>query len=275
MHDWKVLNKLTVGDLVANELKYHAMCLVIFRRRFKTDTVGTKTCHQDTCNKAIEEVLAMIDEDISAGRICFPLKDICEETCQRKRHFGDDTDVNRTRLKDIVLERFPVLKEEIGFRREVMLVLASAMKNLVKTSLYGNSSHDYRALAKVALICRREIASHSNDNNHKFTVEEHGFKGQCQETSVPDGLKFLVGMITRGPSSEEIVTETQATFNIAQLVFFNTTTKATNANRTETPLPVYIGLYVHSRFRSGEMVDELARLGAALPLRRRYLHHHE
>ena len=74
----------------------------------------------------------MIDEDISAGRTCFPLKDIYEETCQRKRHFGDDTDVNRTRLKDIVLERFPVLKEEIGCRREGMLVLASAMKNLVK-----------------------------------------------------------------------------------------------------------------------------------------------
>ena len=76
MHDWKVLNKLTVGDLVANELKYHAMCLVIFRRRFKTDTAGTKTCHQDTCNKAIEEVLTMINEHISAGRTCFPLKDI-------------------------------------------------------------------------------------------------------------------------------------------------------------------------------------------------------
>ena len=57
------------------------------------------------------------------------------------------------------------------------------------------------------------------------------------------------------------MTETQATLGIAQLVFFNTTTKATNANRTETPLPVYIGHYVHSRIRSGEMVDELPRLG--------------
>ena len=93
-------------------------------------------------------------------------------------------------------------------------------------------------------------------------------QGQCQETSVPDGLKFLVGMITRGPSSEETVTETQATLIIAQLVFFKTTTKATNANRTETPLPVYIGLYVHSRFRSGEMVDELARLGLSVNYRR-------
>ena len=54
--------------------------------------------------------------------------------------------------------------------------------------------------------------------------------------SVPDSLKFLVGMINRGPSAEETVTETQTTISIAQLVFFNTTTKATNANRTETPL---------------------------------------
>ena len=67
------------------------------------------------------------------------LNDIYEETYQRNRHFGDDTDVNRTRLKDIVLERFPVLKEEIGFRPEVMPVPASAMTNLATTSLCINS----------------------------------------------------------------------------------------------------------------------------------------
>ena len=47
----------------------------------------------------------MIDEDISTGRTCSLLNDMYEETCQRK-HFGEDADVNRTRLKDIVLERF-------------------------------------------------------------------------------------------------------------------------------------------------------------------------
>ena len=72
MHDWKVLNRVTVGYLVANDLKYPATCLVIYRWRFKIYTPGTKTCHQYTCNKAIEEVLAMIDEYISAGRTCFP-----------------------------------------------------------------------------------------------------------------------------------------------------------------------------------------------------------
>ena len=109
----------------------------------------------------------------------------------------------------------------------------SAMKNLVTTSLYINSSHDCRALAKAALICHREISSYRNDNNHKFTVDEHGFKEQCQEMLVPDDLKCLVRMITRGPYAEETVTETQTTLSMAQLVFSNTTTKATDANRAE------------------------------------------
>ena len=104
---------------------------------------------------------------------CFPLKDIYDGRCQRKRHFGDDTDVNRTRLKDIVIERFPVLKEEIGFGREVMLVPASAMKHLVTTSLYCNSSHDCRALSKAALIIspRNSVISqwgHSTSNEQVF-----------------------------------------------------------------------------------------------------------
>ena len=60
------------------------------------------------------------------------------------------------------------------------------------------------------------------------------------------------------------MTVTKATLSIAQLVFFNTTPKTPKPNRTEAPLPVYILLYVDSRFRSGEMVDVLARLGLSV-----------
>ena len=80
------------------------------------------------------------------------------------------------------------------------------MKNLVTTSLYFNSSHDCRGLAKAALICRREIASYRNDNNHKFTVEEHGFReedGIIRDRTVhrrgvvsPPGLRL--GLFTVG-----------------------------------------------------------------------------
>ena len=145
------------------------------------------------------------------------------------------------------------------FKTDTLLVPAYAMKNLVTPSPYCSSPHDCRALVKTALICRREIASYRIDNNHKFTVEEQGFNVQYQETSVPYGLKFLVGMITRRPSAEETVTETQAALSIAQLVFFNRAyyTESDKFQSHRDTLTVYIELCVHSRFRSGEMVDEL------------------
>ena len=67
----------------------------------------------------------------------------------------------------------------------------------------------------------------------------------------------------RGENCDQNTGNTQQ----AQLVFFNTTTKTTNANRTDTPLPVYIGLCVHSRFKIDEMVDELARFGLSVNYR--------
>ena len=177
-----------------------------------------------------------------------------------KMLFGNDTDVNRTRPNNLVIERFPVLKEEIGFRREVMLVPASAMENLVTTSLCCNSSHDCRALVKAVLIWRREIASYRNDNNRKFTIEEHGFKEQCQETSVPVGLKFLVGMITRGPSAEETVTETQAT---CLLQYYNESDKC--HSHRDTPPGIHWTLLLRSfKIQEWRKVEELARLGLSV-----------
>ena len=49
----------------------------------------------------------MIGEDISAVRTCFPLKYTVYIRGNMSTK-GDDTDLNRTRLKDIVIERFPV-----------------------------------------------------------------------------------------------------------------------------------------------------------------------
>ena len=62
LKDDKVLTKLAVGDIVANGLKYHAMCLVVFRRRYD-EAICKITDDDDTIRKPIEEVLAMIDEE--------------------------------------------------------------------------------------------------------------------------------------------------------------------------------------------------------------------
>ena len=262
LKDDKVLTKLAVGDIVANGLKYHAMCLVVFRRRYD-EAICKITDDDDTIRKPIEEMLAVIDEDISLGRTCFPLKEIHKEVCQRKKHLGDCSDINRTRLKEIVLERFPILKEELGFRREVLLVTIPELKDLVTSSYKTKSlTDDYRMLANVALICRREIVKHCKNNS--FSVIKDGFPEQCQETSVPDALEFLLRMIINGPASENNSDTKQGILSIAQLICFHCTKKAKVSTCNETPLPVYLGFLIHSQFRSSQFVDDLAGLGLSI-----------
>lgn len=65
-----------------------------------------------------------------------------------------------------------------------------------------------------------------------------------------------------GPSWDEDVEEEQATLSICQLIMFNS--KIKKCKTTETPLPVYLGLYAHSVFRSSQLIDELAGFGLSV-----------
>ena len=123
LQDDKVLSKLAVGEVAANELKYYAICHLVFRRHY--DDANCKISN-DTATKRlpIEEVLVMIDEDVSLVRTCFPSKEIHKEVCQRKKQLRDTSDINRTILNEIVFEMYPILKE-LGFKKEVLLVTIS------------------------------------------------------------------------------------------------------------------------------------------------------
>ena len=70
LQDDKVLAKLAVGEVAANELKHYAMCHLVFRRHY--DDANCKISN-DTATKRlpIEEVLVMIDKDVSLERTCF------------------------------------------------------------------------------------------------------------------------------------------------------------------------------------------------------------
>ena len=106
MNETQVLNNVSLGDLVANELKYHTDCIVEFRRRYDVMTKEKQTLPEDTAqHRAFEEVLAMIDENISAGRTHFALKDLHEEACSRKQLHGNSAGIDCTELKKAVLER--------------------------------------------------------------------------------------------------------------------------------------------------------------------------
>ena len=153
-----------------------------------------------------------------------------------------------------------MLKEEEGFRYEDVFVCPEAMKDIVTSSLvFTCPSEDIRILSKAALICRCEMSK-----DVTFDILQNRFLPDCQKNSVPGRLKYLIRLIIFGPSHEENFENEQATLGIAQLITFNAQTR----EKHEAFLPIYLGLLIHSKFRSEYMVEELHRLGLSVSYNR-------
>ena len=95
------------------------------------------------------------------------------------------------------------------------------------------------------------------------------FPPNCQENSVPPTLKTLISMLLYGPSvQQQDNTESQGSHTISQLIYFNVKNKAPTVQNTRhirdrvPPLPLYIGLSVHTRTRSKKIVKLLNRLAS-------------
>ena len=80
--DSSLLTQVGIRDVVANELKYHGKCLINYRRKF-TEIEQNKVCDVDrdvdSERLAIEELIGIIDEEISEGKSIFPLIELYEK----------------------------------------------------------------------------------------------------------------------------------------------------------------------------------------------------
>ena len=119
--------------------------------------------------------------------------------------------------------------------------------------------------------CKSEALQIANvAKNIRETIFKHdryyfsgAFPLYCQQDCIPYNLNFLIPMILYGPSiqSEETVIS-QACLTAAQLIISNTKkdlpkAKSRHSLDREHPLPVYLGLNVHSLTRSKNLIDQL------------------
>ena len=149
--------------------------------------------------------------------------------------------------------------------REVLLAYERDIGDGLKFACDANADSNTMVLAKAAQI----VLLRKQD---KFTGT---FKKDCQQMSVSKALLALVQMILEGPNimhqSETYKEEKQGRGNIAlvisQLLIFNSITHNSTATRVhhnidrETPLPIYLGLMVHTATRKRNIVDKLHNLG--------------
>ena len=273
--DTLLLARLSMGDMVALEAKYHAKCLLALynrARKVKTDAQQGTDRERELSGIVVAELVMYIEEARSETSTApvFKLADLAHLYMSRMKQLGvvSDTRVNTTRLKQRLLAHFPDLRAHTK-GRDVVLVFDEDIGAALGKACEQDSDSDAVQLARAAQIVRRHMFEEPKPFNGSF--EE-----MCQEKSVPNLLLALVNMVLEGPSIKDQIREssTPAALSIAQILKYNsvkhmrtqadTSSSVRHTTAQETPLPIYIGLMLHAQTRKRELVDRLFNLGLSI-----------
>ena len=270
IQDQKLLAKLSSGDLIAQEAKYHPACLVDLYRKAQSqnkEKCGTELSEENIRQGIVfAELIEFIEECKEADRLVFRLADLTALYVDRLENFGikSQNRVHSTRLKNKLLAYFHDLRAyQEG--RDVFLAFDKQFIGVLKDACVECYDTEAMHLAKAAKIIRRGIFNmHSGFDG--------SFDDDCQAKSIPPSLLALVSMILEGPNIKSHgSTNQQSELTIAQLLKFNSRKRPKEApgltrhsKDNETPLPLYLGLMIHAKTRRRDLIDTLFELGLSV-----------
>jgi len=268
-------SKISGGDLIAQEAKYHLQCLVSLYNKAR-DTKAGDEADLDKVNHglAFAGLVSYIEDSRLDNGVApmFKISDLVILYKARLQQLGTTVTgrIHSTKLKDRILSYFPDLTA-IKQGREVLLVFNNDIGNALGKACEYDADNDAVHLARAAAIVRREMFKRKISFNGSFDTE-------CQESSVPVSLLALVSMVLNGPNiktqSANCTSYLQSALTISQLLIYNSSIRRrekTNATETssvrhslERKTPIYLGLMVHTKTRKRELVDTLFSLGLSI-----------
>ena len=249
----RVVTNLAEGDLVAIEAKYHRNCYTGFNRQYHEMVRKEEQAKNPNENMEVtieNELLQFINEEIAGGRRIFALHDLTDIMTERLEQHGINKMVNRTRLKERVLEHFPDLTEEKGIRDRVFLVYSETARKIISDACQTPEEESHTLLL-AASILRKAVFDH--ETTFKF---EGSFPSGCEESAVPPRLKYFFRQLLAGPKSSPAKDNSRMVLSVSQLAMMSMTSLSTNL-KCEPPLAVFLALKVHSQTRSKKLVELL------------------
>lgn len=270
LQDQELLSKLSEGDLIALEAKYHVKCLVNLYN--KTRTKGqdfSSSCKERTCRGiALAELITYIEESRCEDDVkVFKLADLIKLYEKRLKSLGVNVNrANSTRLKEKILLYMP---EIVAYNegRDVFLAYREDVGGFLRHDYDSDGDELGIVMTKISNIIRKDIFSQ--------TVSFSGsFDEKSQVESVPQSLLSLVSMLINGSNIEDRAQNTslsQPVLTIAQLLVFNSFKRQRNIKpkpieihhnkEREMPLPLYLGLKAYALSRERQLVDSLFTIG--------------
>ena len=273
LQDQSLLAKLSgAGDLIASEASYHSSCLSSIYKKAgaicEKDSVEDNVTDQIREGIALAELVSYIEESrLTSDTVhVFKLADLASMYTSRMEQLGASITarVHTTRLKDRLLSKVPGL-EAHKQGRDILLAFREDLGVALQRAYQEDCDDKAIHLTKAASIVRREMMAAKN-------TFKGSFESNCQSNSVPTSLLSLVNMILYGPSIQTQASpsaKAQSGLSIAQLLMFNSylrrrdgeLKRQRHSKTRETPLPVYIGLSIHAKTRSRDLVENMHSLG--------------
>ena len=276
MQDKRLLAKLSAGDLIAQDAQYYVQCLVSLYNRAR-GTIGSEESDADTVNHGIAfaELVSYIedacmDDLVASIFTIFKLTDLVNLYITRLKQLGTKVvgRIHSTKLKDRILGYFPDM-EAHKQGRNVVLISNKDVGSALSKACDHDADNDAVHLARAANIVRRDMFKMKNQFSGSFRTN-------CQENSVPVSLLALVAVVLNGPNIKAQSSSSampQPVLTILQLLMYNSLVqrqenqaKSTtrHSKERETPLPIYLGMMVHTKTRKRKLVDKLYELGLSI-----------
>ena len=221
LQDERLLAKLSAGDMVAQDAKYHRRCLTSLYNKEAAiqDKTQLDSMEMTSHGIALAELIAYIDEARMDDNVApvFKLADLVRLYSTRLEELGvkQRDHPHSTRLKNRILAHFPDLAAHKE-GRDVLLAFDEDLGPALRKAYDQDYDDEAICLAKAANIVRRDMLKLEATFTGSFDLD-------CQVRSVPHSLLVLVAMIVRGPSikSQGHGDTSQVTASIAQLLQYN------------------------------------------------------
>ena len=177
--------------------------------------------------------------------------------------------VHSTDLKERLLANVPGLQAHKR-GRDIFLAFNDEVATVLQQASESDFDKEAMTLLKATRIIRRDML----DTKSKFNGT---FNNSCQQESVPESVKTLIGMILGGrdiKTQSSDMTKAQTSLSISQLMLFNATKRRRESGTTgasyyhsrnrEPPLPIYLSLMTHEETRKRTLVDKFYNLGLSI-----------
>ena len=275
MCDSRIIAKFSEGDMVSREALHHKSCLTKYSNKYRS-FVRQKSKKEMEKSKlqtiVLSEVIIYIEEVLANSSDIAPsikLSDVVKFYDNRLTELNVELPnrTNSTHLKSSILEQCPSLSStQVG--RDVYLAYSDDIGAALHFAKENSINSQAYVLAKAAQIVRKEILSMKQ--SFKGT-----FSRNCQKEAVPKTLLSLINSILggsklKGEGDVDEMTLTSA-LTVSQFLMFNcvkergnTGNKVRHNTERETPLPIYLGLMLHSMTRSRKIIDILFEFGLCI-----------